>query len=829
MTIIINNIMKTSIKVISVLIIILLFSIFSTRLFAQGLINNGAKIVLTNGSNIYIEGTTGNYTSQMNGVVTNYSSGGTLKLDGNWINNSTNTGFSNLGSTVILTGSSQQIGGTNPTSFYNLSGSGLGNLPIHADMTINNTINLSSSQIFDINGKTLTLEGGVSGTGKFKGSSTSSMVFNASGNLGTINFDQTNSETNKLSSLSVNNTSASVTVGNSLAITGTLTVLGTLNSTGNVKLISDANNTARIADIGSNGQLTGNFTVERYIPSTARRWRFLTSTVTNATVEDWRGEMYVTGPGTGTSVGTTNSNGFDATASNASSIYYYDESATGNLNYGWYVVPATSTTLTPGKGYRVFVRGDRSDLARLTGVNASQNEVTINVNGTPNAGDISMPVTYTNNSLVNDDGWNMLGNPYPSAFDWRAYWTAGNSGYNGTYYTHIDPTIYVWDATSNSYKSYNAASNTGGITGGVIASGQGFFAKATASSPVLTFKESFKCGTTPIHMFKSSNNDELKIVMKYDSINTDIFIAKYISGSSKNDDLYDIKKMSNPTVNISSYSTDLVMHAVDVRPLATLNDTILLNVTGSNGVYQFIFEDVPVTTSKYYFLIDTYLSNTLPISRNMLYSFTISSSIAASQGTSRFMIITSNSSSLPVSFGMFTALKVDKKVSLYWTTISEINSSHFEVERSTNNIDFYAIAAVKSNSNSSTFKSYQTIDENPDLYSVNYYRIKQIDNDGHFTYTPTRNIYFIDMQTDIKLTVFPNPATNQITLTSSFTGKKCDVIILSEEGKLISNYVGIAINNGDIHIDVSQLHSGIYFVRIKEESGNILMSRFVRE
>lgn len=94
--------MKNFIKIASSLII-LLSCIISTTVTAQGLINNGAKIVITASSNIYIDGPTGNYTSQSNGVIID-DTGSTITLAGNWINNSSNTGFSSNGSTSLSDG-----------------------------------------------------------------------------------------------------------------------------------------------------------------------------------------------------------------------------------------------------------------------------------------------------------------------------------------------------------------------------------------------------------------------------------------------------------------------------------------------------------------------------------------------------------------------------------------------------------------------------------------------------------------------------------------------------------------------------------------------------
>jgi hypothetical protein len=93
----------------------------AAALNAQGLINNGARIVLTNGSSVVVDGATGNYTSQAGGLITNASTGGNMYVAGNWVNNAGNVGFSNDGATVLLNGAAQNVGGSASTTFFNLT------------------------------------------------------------------------------------------------------------------------------------------------------------------------------------------------------------------------------------------------------------------------------------------------------------------------------------------------------------------------------------------------------------------------------------------------------------------------------------------------------------------------------------------------------------------------------------------------------------------------------------------------------------------------------------------------------------------------------------
>lgn len=103
---------------------------------AQGIINNGANIVLNNGVTVYINGTTGNYKNQNSGLIKSNTVGGTINLFGSWTNNASNTAFQNDGATVLLSGADQTIGGTNSTSFYNLTLAGSGTKTLTVASTV---------------------------------------------------------------------------------------------------------------------------------------------------------------------------------------------------------------------------------------------------------------------------------------------------------------------------------------------------------------------------------------------------------------------------------------------------------------------------------------------------------------------------------------------------------------------------------------------------------------------------------------------------------------------------------------------------------------------
>lgn len=102
-------------------VIITAAMLFSIGASAQGILNNGAYIVMTGAAQIYVDGgTAGDYTSQANGRITP-SATGIISIEGDWNNNAGNTGFTADAGTVQMVDAAQSINGTSSTTFYNLT------------------------------------------------------------------------------------------------------------------------------------------------------------------------------------------------------------------------------------------------------------------------------------------------------------------------------------------------------------------------------------------------------------------------------------------------------------------------------------------------------------------------------------------------------------------------------------------------------------------------------------------------------------------------------------------------------------------------------------
>ncbi len=148
-----------------------------------------------------------------------------------------------------------------------------------------------------------------------------------------------------------------------------------------------------------------------------------------------------------------------------------------------------------------------------------------------------------------------------------------------------------------------------------------------------------------------------------------------------------------------------------------------------------------------------------------------------------------------------------------WTTASEINSSYFELERMDGNQNFVSIAQVSAQGNSTISHSYIVRDQNP-LEGIAYYRLKQVDFDGDYTYSATISVQCGFNGNSVDL--YPNPTdkNSQLTIYSE-SGSEAQILIFDLEGKLLQSKI-THLNNSttSIILNGKDLEPGVYSVQV---------------
>ena len=200
-----------------------------------------------------------------------------------------------------------------------------------------------------------------------------------------------------------------------------------------------------------------------------------------------------------------------------------------------------------------------------------------------------------------------------------------------------------------------------------------------------------------------------------------------------------------------------------------------------------------------------------PNTRYFLRIYSYANTVAARGG---FTIVTSTGNSLPVSLADFTARLTNGVNILGWSTAQEINSRHFEVERSRDGRAFAAIGQVAAAGNSNTRLGYRFTDNRPNK-GVNYYRLRVVDKDNTFTYSDVRSVRNEGRGTDIS--IYPNPVQDRLRLNfNADNGAKGSLAITDLGGKIL--YSGpLTINTGNtaVAIPVGGLAAGTYLVKIQ--------------
>lgn len=180
-------------------------------------------------------------------------------------------------------------------------------------------------------------------------------------------------------------------------------------------------------------------------------------------------------------------------------------------------------------------------------------------------------------------------------------------------------------------------------------------------------------------------------------------------------------------------------------------------------------------------------------------------------------------STLPLKLTSFTGSFDGFNANLNWKTESETNFNKFEVEKSSNGVQFVKIGEIKGGIN-----QYSFTDRDVSFNSTYYYRIKMMDNDGKFTYS---NIVAINSKTKANnsFSFYPNPAADFVNI-NLFSKKDNQITccIYDLSGKLLlKTFQNANIGNNLIKLNTSKLNLGTYILRITDKDGFIKQQKLI--
>ena len=276
----------------------------------------------------------------------------------------------------------------------------------------------------------------------------------------------------------------------------------------------------------------------------------------------------------------------------------------------------------------------------------------------------------------------------------------------------------------------------------------------------------------------------------------------------------------NDPLNVALNATTYLNHdyiLINSNPGETWSVSNLAagNLFTSNGVPIPVGTSIPEVSPGVYYL-DVWFNGSVGYS---LASSNGSSTVVTGPGVTT---ICGCVNPLPIDLVSFDATQEGENVILKWVTSSEINNSHFDLERSLDGVRFEVIGQVEGSGNSTEVLSYSFTDQNP-FDGTSYYRLKQTDFDGTSEYFEVVTVR-IDVEGTI-FHIFPNPVKNiaNIHLDENITSE-AHIELLTSTGKLLE-VIPVNQNGGIMDINVNNYPAGVYHLRLVDRGINEKVTR----
>jgi len=174
---------------------------------------------------------------------------------------------------------------------------------------------------------------------------------------------------------------------------------------------------------------------------------------------------------------------------------------------------------------------------------------------------------------------------------------------------------------------------------------------------------------------------------------------------------------------------------------------------------------------------------------------------------------------LPVTLTSFTIEAGTCAAILHWKTATEQGSSYYDVETSADGIRFEKVGRVQSK-NTVGGAAY-TFSHQGSAGTV-YFRLKMVDKDGSFTYSPIQKIR---MTCGTSVQVYPNPVDAQTTISGLQAGMQ--VQLMNAEGQLLWTQKA---SGNTVRVPVATFASGLYFIKVTDSNGNVVTnSRLIKK
>ena len=170
---------------------------------------------------------------------------------------------------------------------------------------------------------------------------------------------------------------------------------------------------------------------------------------------------------------------------------------------------------------------------------------------------------------------------------------------------------------------------------------------------------------------------------------------------------------------------------------------------------------------------------------------------------------------LPLTLVDWSATLTDNNVKLSWATTTQLNTSHFVIERSADGSEFKDIAMIFAEGNSNIRVPYSFTDKLPSFTAgILYYRLRCVDVDGRYTYSAVKVVKVGKQSEALKLSVFPNPATNnvQVAVPAQWQNKKVVFDLYAANGNLVKRFTSDQ-SSQVLTMQLTDIPAGLYVVK----------------
>lgn len=602
---------------------------------------------------------------------------------------------------------------------------------------------------------------------------------------------------------------------------------------------------ASIYTLPDGSEIIGDVQVQRHMAGEGRIYRYISIPVNNATVADLQDDFAITGTFTDPSTG-------PGINKSAPSFFYYDESLEGTL--GWTPYPKTGlaneASLIPGLGYAAFIR-------RAT-------EATVwDVTGTINQGEISLPVQFHNYDDIDNDGWNLVGNPYPATIDWGAV--------DGWEKINVEAGIYVRENGTKQFLFWDG--DIGNLGSGRIAKGQSFWVKTSGVDPVLKIKETAKTTTnTPFYRKAVDVIDYMEITLSTSNMQDKTYV-RLRPDALVDYDNKDIIKRMNDELNVAVLQDHTSMAIAATNKIDCENPINLLMGYASDqllpvGQYSLELKSFGVFRLHTIELFDRYTNETISMTDGG-YTFWVTDETASKQ-KDRFQLVI-QAAMLPSTFSVSHdevfcneasyTIQLNQLPADWIFTI--INGEHERTTHSSGNegqlvefdmtdfredsiqIELIIQQACESISYSwitTRFESPIITDVGGVLYSTGtnnqwYIDGAEIDDAREQHYTPTRSGLFAVTSENGKCEamtyydfifqeehpkVYPNPASESITCIAPANTVIVGYMLMDSFGRMILSEQ-LPEHSKQLQLNISSLKAGMYLVHMQTTAGSYML------